>query len=85
MGEIHIKMYHLHTKKMAAKITNIDENFSIFLIMLMGKQKAPKKKIGPSHRTTPPPPQNKIAFIKHFNVLTQFVNQFIIQHISWQK
>lgn len=49
----------------------------------MGKQKAPKKKIGPPHGT--PPPQKKIAFIKHFNILTQFVNQFIVHHISWQK
>lgn len=57
MGEIHIKIYHLHTKIMAAKKTNVVENFSIFLIMLMGKQKAPtKKKSVPL--TDPPPPQN---------------------------
>lgn len=61
MGEIHIKIYHLHTKIMAAKKTNVVENFSIFLIMLMGKQKAPKKiKIGPPHGT--PPPQKKNCF-----------------------
>lgn len=58
MGEIHIKIYHLHTKIMAAKKTNVVENFSIFLIMLMGKQKAPKKKIGPPHGTPPPPKKN---------------------------
>lgn len=50
MGEIHIKIYHLHSKKMAAKITNVVGNFSVFfLLLLMGKQKAQKKKIGPRH------------------------------------
>lgn len=56
MGEIHIKIYHLHTKIMAAK--NVVENFSIFLIMLMGKQKAPKKKSVPL--TEPPPPKKML-------------------------
>lgn len=60
MGEIHIKKYHLHTKKMAAKKTNVVENFSIFLIMLMGKQKAPKKK--KSVPLTEPPPPKKIFY-----------------------
>lgn len=58
MGEIHIKIYHLHTKIMAAKKkTNVVENFSIFLIMLMGKQKAPKKK-NRSPSRNPPPKKN---------------------------
>lgn len=55
MGEIHIKIYHLHTKKMTAKKTNVVENFSIFLIMLMGKQKAPKKKKNRAPSRNPPP------------------------------
>lgn len=36
MGEIHIKIYHLHSKKMAAKITNVVGNFSVFFIIVDG-------------------------------------------------
>lgn len=79
MGEIHIKIYHLHSKKMAAKITNVVGNFSVFLLLLMGKQKAQKKDWPPSRK------KRKEKSI--YTVFTLFVklNQFIMQHTSWQK